>query len=78
MSWEFEDSEDAEDPEYLCRLGNVFHRVLGGQAVENLGEVEGKNTKDVNNVQWRKDELSLEFKVDTFLYDDLKPCERRQ
>ena len=50
MSWEFEDPENTEDPEYLRRLGDVFHGVFGWQAVEDLWEVEGEDAKDVDNV----------------------------
>ena len=51
----------------MSRLGNVLHRILGGQAVENLGEVEGKDTKDINYIQGRKDKVSLEMKISTLL-----------
>ena len=70
MSREFEDSENAKNPKNLSCLGNVFHGVLGGETVENLGEVEGEDAKNVNYVQGRKDKLSLNMKDDSNLNDD--------
>ena len=58
---QFEDSENSEDSEDLSSLGQGRDGVLGGEAAQELGDKERKNSKKVNDIQKREQKLNLKL-----------------
>ena len=48
---ELENPEDPEDPEYLSCFGEVLEGVVRVEVVEEEGDVEGENAKQVDHIQ---------------------------
>ena len=50
MSRQLENPEDPEDPEDLRSLGDILQGVLRGQLVENQGDKEWEDSKEVDYI----------------------------
>ena len=51
MSGQLEDSEDSENSEDLCSLGNVLDGVLGREKVKDDRDKEWEDSKKVNYIE---------------------------
>ena len=58
---ELENPENPEDPEYLSCFGEVLEGVVRVEVVEEEGDVEGEDTKQVDHVQKSDREKELEI-----------------
>ena len=59
VTGQFEDSENPQNSEYLGDFGNILETVGVSNNVEDLGEVEGDDSDEINNVEERHDKLAL-------------------
>ena len=59
VSGEFEYSENSQDSEDLSRLGDVLERVGWGDEIETNRDKEGEDSKKINDVEERGDEIKL-------------------
>ena len=59
MAREFEYSEYSENSENLCRLCNVFQGVLRREESKKERDIEGKNSKEINDVEKSNKKIEL-------------------
>ena len=59
MTRQLEDPQDPQNSEDLRSLGDVLQRVLGGQPVEELGNVEGEDAQNIDNIEGGEEKVNL-------------------